>query len=121
MTFGKPSPHTAAVLGPQSFDGPSPLTGYGRDSWVALLASLTAAFDAAATASGSPARPWFPGSTEPALIEGLEGFARMSVAWGAWLGEPQNPAELTSHGRTVDVLRLYATALRDGTRRGGEF
>ena len=92
----------------------SPHTGWTRDHWIAVLAGLTAAFATAAELSGSPARPRLPGAPPDDRICGLEGFARMSVAWGAWLGLPTNPSVLRSRGRQVDVTELVARGLLDG-------
>src|SRR3954469_18441241 len=104
-----------ALLGTRSNGGAARLSGYGRDAWVSLLANLTSAFADAADRSGSPARPWFSGAEEARLIEGLEGFARMSVAWGAWLGHADNATALAARGRQVDVLALITRGLDDGT------
>lgn len=93
----------------------SPYTGWTRDHWVAQLAGLTAAFAAGAEASGSPARPRLPGAPPDDRICGLEGFARMSVAWGAWLGLSANSAMLRGRGRQVDVVELVARGLLDGS------
>jgi len=99
----------------------SPYTGWTRDHWIDLLARLTVVFARAAARGGSPARPHLPGAPEPQLVEGLEGFARMSVAWGAWLGLAANPVTLARDGETVDVERLVAQGLLDGTDPGGRF
>jgi hypothetical protein len=90
-----------------------------RREWVRALAGLTAAFDAAAELGGSPARPRLPGSLTDHLVSGLEGFARMSVAWGAWLGGPGNPVVLRGRGRRVDVLALTTRGLLEGTDADG--
>ena len=115
------STDAAALLGSQDTDGIAPLSGYGREAWVTLLSNLTAAFAEAAERSGSPARPWLPGADEARVIEGLEGFARMSAAWGAWLGNRANPNVLSARGRTVDVLALTARGFLDGTNPETDF
>jgi hypothetical protein len=94
--------------------------GWSRADWVAVLARLTAGFAGAAEAGGSPARPNLPGAEPGAVVPGLEAFARMSVAWGAWLGGP-NPPVLGHDGREIDVLRLVARGLSEGTEPGGRF
>jgi hypothetical protein len=98
----------------------SPRTGWTRDHWVRLLATLSGAFADAAETSGSPARPRLAGS-DGGLVPGLEGFARMSVAWGAWLGLASNPTTLGAPEGRVDVERLHAQGLLDGTERGGRW
>jgi hypothetical protein len=92
----------------------SPFTGWSRHHWVALLGSLTAAYTAAAARSGSPARPHLPGS-DGGLVNGLEGFARMSVAWGAWLGLESNGPSLPSREGAIDVEQLVVRGLLDGS------
>ncbi|HET7026375.1 MAG TPA: DUF2264 domain-containing protein [Candidatus Limnocylindrales bacterium] len=91
-----------------------------RDDWARVLARLTVGFDRAAAASGSPARPLLAGDVPGDVVSGLEAFARMSVAWGAWLGGP-NPSALVHAGRKVDVLELVVRGLVDGTTAGGRF
>lgn len=97
----------------------SPYTGWTRDHWVAQLAGLTLAFATAAEVSGSPARPRLPGAPADDRICGLEGFARMSVAWGSWLGLSANPTVLQGRGRRVDVAELMVRGLLDGSDPGG--
>jgi hypothetical protein len=87
---------------------------------VDLLGTLTGAFAEAAVAGGSPARPDLPGS-DRGLVPGLEGFARMSVAWGAWLGLASNPVTLATPRGGVDAERLHVLGLLDGTDRRGRW
>lgn len=94
-----------------------------RDAWVAALTGLTAAF-AAASEGRSPARPALPGCPAEDQICGLEGFARMSVAWGAWLGLPSNPTVLAGprgDRPDVDVLDLVVRGLVDGSDPSGRW
>lgn len=99
----------------------SPYSGWTRDHWVEQLTGLTAAFAIAAAASGSPARPRLPGAPTADQICGLEGFARMSVAWGAWLGLASNPSVLRGRDRDVDVLELMTRGLLDGSDPGQQW
>ena len=86
-----------------------------RSRWVALLAQLSAGFVRAIPAAGSPAWPHLPGADAQNRITGMEGFARMSVAWGAWLGGPGNPTTLQHRDCSIDVLDLVVRGLADGT------
>jgi hypothetical protein len=99
----------------------SPLTGWGRDQWVHVLGGLTSAFARGARDGGSPARPRLPGAPDGLVIEGLEAFARMSVAWGAWLGLDENGVRVGYEGESTDVLELVVRGLLDGTRSDGPF
>lgn len=92
-------------------------TPWERADWVDVFARLTAAFARAASLTGSPARARLPGAPPNELIPSLEGFARMSVAWGAWLGQPSNPSTVRSAVGPVDVLGLVARGLADGSDR----
>lgn len=92
----------------------SPFTRWSRDHWVELLGSLTAAFVTSSARSGSPARPRLPGS-DGGLVNGLEGFARMSVAWGAWLGLGANGPSVPTSDGLVDVEQLVVRGLLDGS------
>lgn len=98
--------------------GRSPHTGWTRDHWVNLLGTLTGAFAAASSEGGSPARPRLPGS-DGGVVHGLEGFARMSVAWGAWLGLPSNGSSVSGRDGPVDVEGLVVRGLLDGTEPSG--
>ena len=88
---------------------------WGRDDWIALLACLTDGFVRAIPPRGSPAAAALPGSPAGDPVPSIEGFARMSVAWGAWLHEPGNPATLVWQGRRHDVPALLARGLADAT------
>jgi hypothetical protein len=98
----------------------SPHTGWTRDHWVRLLGTLTGAFAAAATKGGSPARPHLPGS-DGGVVPGLEGFARMSVAWGAWLGLASNGSSIPGPDGLIDVEPLVVRGLLDGTDPTGRW
>ncbi len=95
-------------------NGPTP---WERDDWVDAFARLTAAFARVASVAGSPARARLPGAPPHDPIPPLEGFARMSVAWGAWLGQPANPSTIRSAVGPVDVLDLVVRGLSDGSDR----
>jgi hypothetical protein len=45
----------------------------------------------------------------------------MSVAWGAWLGQPANPDTIRDRGANVDVAELMARGLLDGTTAHSPF
>jgi hypothetical protein len=92
-------------------------TPWERDDWVDAFARLTAAFARVASVAGSPARARLPGAPPHDPIPSLEGFARMSVAWGAWLGQPANPSTVRSAVGPVDVLDLVVRGLSDGSDR----
>ncbi|HLO34752.1 MAG TPA: DUF2264 domain-containing protein, partial [Candidatus Deferrimicrobium sp.] len=100
--------------------GRSPHTGWTRDHWVNLLGTLTGAFASAASDGGSPARPRLPGS-DGGVVNGLEGFARMSVAWGAWLGLASNGTFVPGREGPIDLLRLVVRGLHDGTDPSGRW
>jgi hypothetical protein len=91
---------------------PEPL---GRADWVDLLERLTQAFAVASERGGSPARAQLPGAPAGAVVPSMEGFARMSVAWGAWLGLPSNPVRVGSGAGAVDIADLMVRGLVDGT------
>lgn len=94
-----------------------------REEWIATFAGMTEAF-AAASRAHSPARPALPGCPPGGLVCGLEGFARMSVAWGAWLGLPSNPTTLPVRrppGPGVDVLELMVRGLEEGSDPTGRW
>ncbi|HET7029457.1 MAG TPA: DUF2264 domain-containing protein [Candidatus Limnocylindrales bacterium] len=93
--------------------------GGSRSDWVALLARLTDGFVRSIPDGGSPARAALPGAPADDPVPAIEGFARMSVAWGAWLREPSNPGAIRWAGREHDVARLLARGLRDATDPSG--
>src|SRR5689334_8485877 len=99
-----PGPATHALAEPLS-----------RADWVDLLQRLTRAFAAASDRGGSPARAQLPGAPGGAVVPSMEGFARMSVAWGAWLGLPSNPVHVGSGEGAVDIADLMVRGLVDGT------
>ena len=94
---------------------PAAWTGWARADWVGLLARLTDGFVRAIPAGGSPAAACLPGHAEPDRVPWIEGFARMSVGWAAWLHEPSNPAVLEHRGRRHDIAALLARGLADAT------
>ena len=96
-------------------DRGGPGTGWTRDDWVRVLGRLTDGFVRAIPAGGSPAAAHLPGSAGPDRVPRIEGFARMSVAWAAWLHEPTNPSHLAFAGRRHDVATLVARGLADAT------
>jgi hypothetical protein len=95
----------------------SPLTGWTRAHWVALLARMTDGYARAAERSGSAARALYPDDRRglPDTADALESYARMASAWGAWLHEPSNPAVLAFDGRENSIEALMRQALLDGT------
>ena len=104
--------------------GPARSTAQGdferREAWVALLARLTAGFVRSIPRGGSPAAVRLPGAPPDDPVPAIEGFARMSVAWGAWLHEPGNPATVAWAGQEHDVARLLARGLADATDPSGD-
>ncbi len=86
-----------------------------RGDCVALLARLTDGFVRSIPAGGSPAAAALPGAPPDDRIPSIEGFARMSVAWAAWLAHRENPADLAWQGRHHDVAAILARGLADGT------
>ena len=94
---------------------PAVSTGWTRSDWIGLLARLTDGFVRAIPAGRSPAAACLPGRAEPDRVPWIEGFARMSVGWAAWLHEPSNPAVLEHDGRRHDVAALLARGLADAT------
>ena len=86
-----------------------------REAWVDLLARLTDGFVRSIPLGGSPAAARLPGAPADAPVPAIEGFARMSVAWGAWLHESSNPATVRWAGRDHDIARLLARGLVDAT------
>ncbi len=105
------------------------ITGWGRSDVAQLLARLTDGFVRAIPPGGSPAGAALPGHARDRSVAAIEGFARMSVAWGAWLHEPSNGPltyrrggldarrdDLGTHDlATHDVARLVALGFADGT------
>ena len=94
-------------------------TGWTRAHWTALLARLTAGYARAAARSGSLARALYPDDRRglPDATDAVESFARIASAWGAWLSNPANPAELEFEGETYDVAAMLRQALLEGTDR----
>jgi hypothetical protein len=97
--------------------GLSPYTGWTRAHWESVLARLTYGFTLAAARQGSPARALFPNDhcDRPDSVDGLEAFARIAVAWGAWLRNPANPSTVQFQGRSLDIADLLRQGLLDGT------
>ena len=95
----------------------SPYTGWTRAHWEAILARLTYGFTLAAERQGSPARALFPDDRcdRPDSVDGLEAFARIAVAWGAWLRNPANPETLQFQGHELNLAELLKQGLLDGT------
>ena len=95
----------------------SPYTGWTRAHWEAVLARLTYGFTLAAAPQGSPARALFPDDRcdRPDSVDGLEAFARIAVAWGAWLRNPSNPESLWYQGHELNLTDLLKQGLLDGT------
>ncbi len=96
----------------------APYTGWTRDDWVHLLGRLTDGFVRAIPAGGSPAAARLPGVVGPDGVPSIEGFARMSVAWAAWLHEPSNPSHVSWAGRRHDIAALLARGLAHATDPG---
>ena len=86
-----------------------------RAGWVALLARLTDGFVRSIPDGGSPAGAGLPGARPGDQVPSIEGFARMSVAWSAWLHEPSNPSTVRWRGSDHDVAELLARGLADAT------
>src|SRR5215212_9449075 len=97
----------------------APFTGATRDDWAHLLARLTDGFVRSIPSGGSPARAFVPGAPPHDQVPAIEAFARMSVAWGAWLHEASNPATLATGGAIHDIGAILARGLVDGTNRSG--
>ncbi|HET6824214.1 MAG TPA: DUF2264 domain-containing protein [Anaerolineales bacterium] len=95
----------------------SPYTGWTRAHWEAVLARLTYGFTLAAKPQGSPARALFPDDRcdRPDSVDGLEAFARIAVAWGAWLHNPSNSETLQFEGHEIHLAELLKQGLLDGT------
>jgi hypothetical protein len=95
--------------------GTAAYTGWRRDDWVRLLGRLTDGFVRAIPTDGSPAAAELPGTAGSDRVPSIEGFARMSVAWAAWLHEPTNPTHVTAGSARHDVAALVARGLADAT------
>ena len=95
----------------------SPYTGWTRAHWEAVLARLTFGFALAADRQGSPARALFPNDRcdRPDSVDGLEAFARIAVAWGAWLRNPTNPESVQFQGHELNLADFLKQGLLDGT------
>lgn len=95
----------------------SPYTGWTRAHWEAVLARLTYGFTLAAEHQSSPARALFPDDRcdRPDSVDGLEAFARIAVAWGARLRNPNNPETLQFQGHEINIADLLKQGLLDGT------
>ncbi len=95
----------------------SPYTGWDRAHWVQILGRMTYGFVLAAEITGSPARALYPDDRRslPDSVDGLESFARIAAAWGAWLRNPANPARLHFADRELDVEDLLRRGLLEGT------
>ncbi len=95
----------------------SPYTGWTRAHWVALLGRLTHGFALAADRAGSPARVLYRDDRRglPDAADGIESFARLGAAWGAWLANPANPDTVEWNGHTHDIAALFRQGLLDGT------
>jgi len=95
----------------------SPYTGWTRAHWEAVLARLTYGFTLAAEHQGSPARALFPDDRcdRPDSVDGLEAFARIAVAWGAWLRNPANPEMIHFKEHELNLADLLKQGLLDGT------
>ena len=95
----------------------SPYTGWTRAHWEAIFARMTYGYVLASERYGSPARALYSGDWRnlPDSVDALESFARMASAWGAWLGNPANPACVWFEGREMNIETLLHRALIDGT------
>jgi hypothetical protein len=95
----------------------SPYTGWTRAHWESVLARLTYGFTLAAQRQDSPARALFPDDRcdRPDSVDGLEAFARIAVAWAAWLRNPANPETLQFQGHKINLADVLKQGLLDGT------
>jgi len=95
----------------------APYTGFTRAHWVSVLARLTHGFVLAAERSGSPARALYRDDRRglPDSADGIESFARIGAAWGAWLANPANPDTVEWNGRQHNLVALFRQGLLDGT------
>ena len=97
------------------------MASWSRADWVDCFADLSVAFARAAALGGSPARALLYGAPPDDPIPSIEGFARMSVAWGAWLGQPANPTVVGAGLDRIDLLELHVRGLLDATDPDGPF
>jgi hypothetical protein len=95
----------------------APYTGWTREHWQALLGRLTFGFMRAAERYGTPARALLPDDRRGQIdaVDGLEGFARISTAWAAWLSNHHNPDHIAWGGRSFSLPALLRQGLLDGT------
>jgi len=96
-------------------------TNSARDDLARLLGRLTDGFIRAIPPGGSPARASLPGAPSGDLVPSIEGFARMSIAWAAWLREPSNGATVEWRGHAHDVGSILARGLVDATDPAGRW
>lgn len=101
----------------------SPYTGWTRDHWSKLFARVTYGYVLAAERQGSMARALYPHDYRPMPddVDAVESFARIASAWGLWLSNPNNPAELEFEGRTLNLEEILKAALLDGTNRQNSY
>ena len=97
------------------------MASWSRADWVDCFADLSGAFARAAALGGSPARALLYGAPREDPIPSIEGFARTSVAWGAWLGQRANPTAVGVGSARIDLLELHVRGLLDATDPGGAF
>ncbi len=95
----------------------SPYTGWTRAHWETIFARMTCGYARIADVSGSAARVLYPDDRRglPDAVDAIESFARIASAWGAWLSNPANPADVFYNGQTVNIETLLRNALLDGT------
>ena len=95
----------------------SSYTGWTRAHWEYILARMTYGYAKIAERSGSPARVLYPDDRRglPDSVDAIESFARIASAWGAWLRNPTNSANLTFQGHEIDLEILLRQALLEGT------
>jgi hypothetical protein len=113
------TPRSSIAAASATTDAATASDAWDRADWADCFAGLSAAFDRAARAGGSPARALLPGAPAADPVPSIEGFARMSVAWGAWLGEASNPPIVQTDSGPVDILDLTARGLLDATDPSG--
>jgi len=95
----------------------SSFTGWTRTHWEYILARMSYGFAKAAEKSRSPARVLYPDDRRglPDSVDGIESFARIASAWGAWLRNPANSAVLKFGGYELNLESMLRQALLDGT------